>query len=98
MYRSLQTLQPKIDSCKCGDSTCLMLAVSIKLRLQTSCSCDLSDGQALLHFKQIAAVIEQHDKAKWQATTLRCRMWDLAQLGTDNNFKRYILRSRAARP
>ena len=69
MYRSLQTLQPKIDSCKCGDSTCLMLAVSIKFRLQTSCSCDLSDGQALLHFKQIAAVIEQHDKAKWQATT-----------------------------
>ena len=63
MYRSLQTLQPKIGSCKCGNPTSFMLAVSIKLRLQTSCTCILSVGQAWLRLRHIDAGIEQHDRA-----------------------------------
>ncbi len=63
MYRSPQTLQPKTDSCKCGDPTCCMLAVSKKLRLQTSCSCNLSVGEARLCLRHIHALIEQHDRA-----------------------------------
>ncbi len=40
-----------------------MLAVSIILRLQTSCSCNLSVGQARLRLRHIDAMIEQHDRA-----------------------------------